>query len=200
MRQHPEVEIIGLFTTVNEQFDRVAMHAVRLELLRLQAAAVGLPLHLIRIPWPCSNDEYEARFKAFAQRCARERIRHFVFGDLFLEDVRAYREQQLQDSGIRPLFPIWGQDTNQLAQSMCNAGLRARLTCIDPKQLPAEFAGREFDPAFLAELPEDTDPCGENGEFHSFAYDGPMFRKPIAIRSGETVERDGFIFTDLLPA
>ena len=200
MREHPEVEIIGLFTTVNEQFERVAMHAVRLELLRLQAAAAGLPLHLIRIPWPCSNQEYESRFQVFAQRCARERIRHFVFGDLFLDDVRAYREQQLQGTGIRPLLPLWGQDTGTLARTMTEAGLRARLSCVDPKQLAPEWAGRDFDPAFLEQLPDGVDPCGENGEFHSFAYAGPMFRTPIAIRSGETVERDGFVFTDLLPA
>ena len=200
MREHPEVEIIGLFTTVNEQFELVAMHAVRLELLRLQAAAAGLPLHLIRIPWPCSNQEYEARFQRFAERCARERIRHFVFGDLYLEDVRAYREQQLQGSGIRPLFPLWGQDTHTLATIMTDAGLRARLSCVDPKQLSADWAGRDFDPAFIDQLPDGVDPCGEHGEFHSFAYAGPMFRSPIAIRSGETVERDGFVFTDLLPA
>lgn len=199
MRGHPEVEIIGLFTTVNEQFERVAMHAVRLELLRLQAAAAGLPLHLIRIPWPCSNQEYEVRFQEFAQRCARERIRHFVFGDLFLEDVRAYREQQLQGSGIRPMFPLWGQETRSLARTMIDAGLRARLSCVDSKQLAPEWAGRDFDPAFLDQLPDGVDPCGENGEFHSFAYAGPMFRSPIAIRSGETRERDGFVFTDLLP-
>lgn len=200
MRAHPEVEIIGLFTTVNEHFERVAMHAVRLELLRLQAAAAGLPLHLIRIPWPCSNQDYESRFQRFAERCARERIRHFVFGDLFLEDVRRYREQQLKGSGIRPLFPLWGQNTHALARTMTEAGLRARLSCVAPKQLAPEWAGRDFDPSFLKQLPKGVDPCGENGEFHSFAYAGPMFREPIAIRSGETVERDGFVFTDLLPA
>lgn len=199
MRDDPHVEIVGLFTTLNVAFERVAMHGIRIELLRRQAAAVGLPLHVIRLPWPCSNENYETIFGRFVQRCARERIRHFVFGDLFLEDVRTYREQQLENSGIQPLFPLWGQNTRSLANTMTAAGLRARLSCVDPKQLAANWAGRDFDPHFVEQLPPQVDPCGENGEFHSFAYAGPMFRTPIRIRTGETVERDGFVFADLLP-
>jgi uncharacterized protein (TIGR00290 family) len=197
LRGQREVEIVGLLTTVNEAVSRVAMHAVRLELLEAQAQAAGLPLWQIPIPSPCTNERYEDAMRAAVERAAAEDIAAFAFGDLFLEDIRAYREERLRDSGVRPLFPIWGRPTDELAREMIAAGLRARVTCVDPKQLPASFAGREFDEAFLADLPAGVDPCGERGEFHTFAYAGPMFAHAVPIRSGEVVERDGFVFADL---
>ncbi len=200
LRVQAEVEVVGLLTTINEAFDRVAMHAVRTELLRAQADAADLPLWPVLIPWPCSNAEYEAAMNAAMARAQADGIRHVAFGDLFLEDVRRYREERLAPTGIAPLFPIWGTPTDALAQRMVAGGLRARLTCVDPKSLDARFAGREFDAALLAELPASVDPCGERGEFHTFTYDGPMFRRPVPIRAGEVVTRDGFVFADLLPS
>ncbi|HWZ88136.1 MAG TPA: hypothetical protein VNW92_04780 [Polyangiaceae bacterium] len=200
LRQMPEIEIVGLVTTINQVADRVAMHAVRSQLLRAQAEAVALPLHEIPIPWPCSNAEYEAAMAVAIARAQADGVTAMAFGDLFLEDIRSYRLQKLSGTGIEPLFPIWGIPTDQLARDMLAGGLRARLTCVDPKQLAPSFAGREFDAALLAELPPSVDPCGERGEFHTFAYDGPAFRQPIAVQSGEIVERDGFVFADLLPA
>jgi uncharacterized protein (TIGR00290 family) len=199
LRAENEVEVVGLLTTINEAFDRVAMHAVRTELLRVQAAAADLPLWPVPIPWPCSNAEYEAAMQAAMLRAHREGIPHVAFGDLFLEDVRRYREERLASTGVTPLFPLWGTPTGPLARRMVTAGLRARLTCVDPRSLDARFAGRDFDAALLDELPATVDPCGERGEFHTFAYDGPMFRHPVAIRTGEVVTRDGFVFADLLP-
>jgi uncharacterized protein (TIGR00290 family) len=199
LRAEGQVEVVGLLTTINEAFDRVAMHAVRTELLRAQADAADLPLRPVPIPWPCSNAEYEAAMDAAMARARADGITHVAFGDLFLEDIRRYREERLAPTGMTPLFPIWGTPTGPLARRMLEAGLRARLTCVDPKSLDARFAGREFDAALLAELPASVDPCGERGEFHTFAYDGPMFRRPIPIRSGEVVTRDGFVFADLLP-
>ena len=199
LRSQNEVEVVGLLTTVNTAFDRVAMHAVRTELLLAQAEAVDLPLLPVAIPWPCSNAEYEAAMAAAMARAVAEGISVIAFGDLFLEDIRRYREERLLETAIRPLFPIWGTPTAALAARMVAAGLRARLTCVDPKQLDAGFAGRDFDAALLAALPPSVDPCGEHGEFHTFAYDGPMFRHPVAIRGGEVVTRDGFVFADLLP-
>ena len=187
----------ALVTTVNAEFDRVAMHAVRRELLHAQAEAAGLPLIEVGIPYPCSNADYESRMRGLIERLCAERITHMAFGDLFLADIRAYREKQLQGSGISPLFPLWDEPTPALAREMIAGGLRAVLTCVDPKQLAAEFCGRRFDEALLDALPAGVDPCGENGEFHSFACAGPMFRAPIAVETGETVERDGFVFTDL---
>jgi uncharacterized protein (TIGR00290 family) len=200
LRAEGEVEVVGLLTTINEAFDRVAMHAVRTELLRAQADAADLPLWPVLIPWPCSNAQYEAAMNAAMARARAEGITRVAFGDLFLEDIRGYREERLAPTGIAPLFPIWGTPTDALAQRMVAAGLRARLTCVDPKSLDARFAGREFDAALLAELPPSVDPCGERGEFHSFAYDGPMFRRPVPIRAGQVVTRDGFVFADLLPS
>ncbi len=200
LRERGEVEVVGLLTTINETHDRVAMHAVRSELLRKQAEAAGLELFVILLPWPCSNDEYERRMSDALARAKERGIEHVAFGDLFLEDVRRYREERLSGTGISPLFPLWGVPTPDLARSMLAGGLRARLTCVDPKKLAREFAGRDFDATLLGELPPSVDPCGENGEFHSFAFAGPMFREPIAIRSGEVVERDGFVFADVLPA
>ena len=182
-------------------FDRVAMHAVRLQLLERQAAATGLPLHVVPLPWPCSNEEYELRMGRAVARMVGTGFTHVAFGDLFLEDVRRYREEKLTGSGLSPLFPLWRtKPTAELAREMVGGGLSARLTCIDPRQLDQSFAGRTFDAALLDELPAGVDPCGENGEFHSFATDGPMFRTPVPVIAGEIVERDGFVFADLQPA
>ena len=191
----------ALLTTFNETFDRVAMHAVRRSLVTAQAEAAGLPLHAIDLPWPCSNEVYEARMAAAVQRLEADGFTHIAFGDLFLEDVRKYREDRLAGTGLRPLFPLWKtKSTSELAEEMIDGGLRARITCVDPRVLPATFAGREFDRALLADLPAGTDPCGENGEFHSFVWDGPMFSRPVPVHLGERVERDGFVFADVVPA
>jgi len=200
LRQAGQFEVVGLLTTLNQAFGRVAMHAVRRSLLEAHADAVGLPLLPVPLPWPCSNGEYEAATAAALEE-ARDAwgITHIAFGDLFLEEVRAYREQQLVGTGLTPLFPLWGMPTRHLAYEMVSSGLQARLTCVDPRRLSPEFAGRAFDAALLQDLPRDVDPCGEAGEFHTFAWDGPMFGQPISITVGETVERDGFVFTDLLP-
>jgi len=200
LRQRGEVEVVGLLTTMNELHDRVAMHAVRKTLLQAQAEAAGLPLWPVSIPSPCSNRHYEAAMSTAIERARAAGITMMAFGDLFLEDVRRYRETQLASTGMTPMFPLWGLPTEVLAKDMINSGLRARLTCIDPKQIPAMFVGREFDESLLAELPASADPCGERGEFHTFAYAGPMFRHAIPVESGEVVTRDGFVFADLLPS
>jgi uncharacterized protein (TIGR00290 family) len=197
LRQRGEVEVVGLLTTVNEVHDRVAMHAVRVSLLQAQADAVGLPLWPVPIPTPCSNQQYEAAMGAAVQKALAKGIKVMAFGDLFLEDVRRYRETQLAGTGITPLFPLWGLPTDVLAKDMLKAGLRARLTCVDPAQISATFVGRDFDETLLADLPANADPCGERGEFHTFAYAGPMFRRPVPVRTGEIVTRDGFVFADL---
>jgi uncharacterized protein (TIGR00290 family) len=197
LRQDREIEVVALITTFNEAFDRVAMHAVRSELVELQAKSAGVPLWKVPLPWPCSNEEYEARMREVCARALGEGVRAIAFGDLFLADIRAYREKQLGGTGLEPLFPVWKIPTRELATDMIAAGVRARITCIDPKKLPPEFAGREFDAAFLSDLPTGVDPCGENGEFHTFVYAGPMFRSPIPVELGEIVERDGFFFADL---
>jgi uncharacterized protein (TIGR00290 family) len=199
LRQQPDIEVVGLFTTVNAEFQRVAMHAVRVELLKLQAEAVGLPLQTLEIPYPCSNPQYESVMKKFVEASLAGGIECMAFGDLFLRDIRAYREANLKDTGITPLFPLWEIPTDRLARQMISEGLRAYITCVDPKKLPARFAGREFGQALLDELPDSVDPCGEYGEFHTFAVAGPMFKQPLDIRVGEVVERDGFIFADLHP-
>jgi uncharacterized protein (TIGR00290 family) len=199
LRQRDDVEVVGLFTTVNAEFQRVAMHAVRLELLKRQAEAVGLPLETLNIPNPCSNLQYESVMKDFVGASQERGIQCMAFGDLFLQDIRAYREANLKDTGITPLFPLWEIPTDRLARQMISEGLRAYITCVDPKKLPAHFAGREFGPSFLDELPDSVDPCGEYGEFHTFAMDGPMFKKPVGVHLGDVVERDGFVFADLRP-
>lgn len=193
--------VVGLLTTFNEAFNRVAMHAVRRDLVEAQADAAGLPLLAVPLPWPCSNEQYEEAMRAALAK-ARERLRvtHVAFGDLFLEDVRRYREERMAPTGIEPLFPLWGLPTRQLARDMVAAGLRAQVTCVDPRRLDPAFVGRAYDTAFLGDLPSDVDPCAEQGEFHTFAWDGPMFARPIAVVPGEVVERDGFVFADLLPA
>ena len=198
LRQDPAIEVVALVTTINQEFDRVAMHAVRRRLLELQAESAELPLWQVPLPWPCSNQQYEDRMRGLCARAIQEEVEGMAFGDLFLADIRAYREKQLQGTGLQPIFPVWSLPTRQLALDMIAAGVRANITCVDPKVLGKEFAGREFDANFLDDLPEGVDPCGENGEFHSFVYDGPMFRKAVPVKVGEIVERDGFVFADLV--
>ncbi len=199
LRRRSDLAVTAIVTTVNAAFDRVAMHAVRSELLRRQAESVGLELRVVEIPHPCSNEDYEASFRAVATEAERRGVAHMAFGDLFLEDVRRYRESLLAATQVEGVFPLWGRDTTQLARAMLDAGLRAVVTCVDPAALPARFAGRLFDADLLAELPEGVDPCGERGEFHTFATAGPMFAREIPVRVGEVVHRDGFVFADLLP-
>lgn len=196
LRSRGEYEVAGLFTTLNAEFDRVAMHGVRRELADAQARAVGLPLIWIALPHPCSNAQYEQIIGEFVQSARGDGITHMAFGDLFLADIRAYREKQLAGTGITPLFPLWAADTAALSREMIAAGLRAVLTTVDPKHLSREFAGWTFDQSLLERLPAGVDPCGENGEFHSFCYAGPMFERPVGLRSGAVVERDGFVFAD----
>jgi len=200
LRQRGDVEIDGLFTTVNAAFDRVAMHAVRRSLLEAQARAAGLELHVVDIPYPCPNAEYERIMGAFVAGARAAGVEAMAFGDLFLADIRAYRERQLAGTGIAPLFPLWGRDTQALAHEMIDGGLVAHVTCVDPTRLDRSFAGRQLDRAFLADLPAGADPCGENGEFHTFVSGGPMLRTRLAVRPGGIAERDGFVFADLLPA
>jgi uncharacterized protein (TIGR00290 family) len=193
-------EIVGVVTTVNQHFDRVAMHGVRSELLDRQIAALQLPAIKVLIPSPCTNEIYEARM---AEACAQIKtlgVSHILFGDLFLQEIRAYRERTLAAIGMTPIFPLWGRDTRQLAGTMIACGLAAHIVCLDPKRIPARFAGRRFDAALLEELPPDIDPCGENGEFHTVVTEGPIFSAPIRVSVGQTVERDGFVFTDVIPA
>ena len=188
----------GLLTTTNEAFNRVAMHAVRRDLLEAQARAVRLPLHVLPLPWPCSNEQYDAIMNTAIAGFVAEGFTHVAFGDLFLEDIRGYREKRLAGTGLEPLFPLWKtKPTSDLARDMIDGGLQARLTCIDPRKLDRSFAGRTFDEELLNDLPAHIDPCGENGEFHSFAFSGPMFTEAIKVTVGETVDRDGFVFTDL---
>jgi uncharacterized protein (TIGR00290 family) len=198
LRQRNDVEIVGLLTTMNEQFHRVAMHSTRQVLVRAQAKAVGLPLWEIPLPWPCSNEEYE---RAMGQACAQaiqQGITGIAFGDLFLEDVRKYREDRLRGTGLHPIFPVWGWDTRKLIDEMLEEGLRARIVCVDPKKLPAHFAGQDISKELVAQFPQGVDPCGENGEFHTFVHAGPVFSAAIPIQSGEVVTRDGFVFADVL--
>jgi uncharacterized protein (TIGR00290 family) len=201
LRADPEVEVVGLLTTVNKTHGRVAMHAVREELLHLQVAAVGLPLDAIGLPWPCPNGTYEELMEAAVARLVALGATHMAFGDLFLEDIRVYREERLCGTGLEPLFPLWGRDTTELAREMTDPekGLEAYLTCVDPEQLSPDFVGRRYDRALLAELPESVDPCGENGEFHSFVTRAPAFQEAVAVTPGEVVERGGFWFADLAP-
>jgi uncharacterized protein (TIGR00290 family) len=190
-------EAAALLTTVNEAVDRVAMHAVRREILEAQADAAGLPLVVVPIPSPCSNEIYEARMGEACARAVADGFTHVAFGDLFLEDVRRYREERLAGSGLTPLFPLWERPTPLLAREMLAAGLEATLTCVDPRVLPASFAGRAFDLPLLDELPPGIDPCGERGEFHSCVTAGPMFSRRLDVAAGPIVERDGFVFADL---
>jgi len=199
LQQDPGTELVGLFTTINERANRVAMHAVRRELLQQQARAAGLPVDVVLLPHPCSNEVYERAMSEYILAASSRGVERIAFGDLFLEDVRRYRERQFADSNIELVFPIWGRNTAELSMQMIEAGVRAQITCIDPRRLPVEFARREYNEHFINDLPANVDPCGENGEFHSFAFAGPMFCTDISVTVGDTVERDEFIFTDLVP-
>jgi uncharacterized protein (TIGR00290 family) len=200
LRQQDRYEIAGLLTTINSAFDRVAMHGTRRALVEMQAEAAGLPLVATPLPWPCSNVDYELAMQRVCDQALAQGITAIAFGDLFLADVRAYRERQLHGTGLEPLFPIWGCPTDELARNMVASGLRAKVVCVDPKQLSPSFVGRDFDQSFLDDLPTAVDPCGEQGEFHSFVFAGPMFSRELAIVTGKKVERDGFWFCDVLPA
>jgi len=197
LRQQGEYEIIGLLTTVNEAFDRVAMHGTRREVLEAQAEAAGLPLRVVPLPWPCSNEQYETRMRAACADAVADGVEVMAFGDLFLEDVRAYREEKLKGTGLQPVFPLWGMPTDALVREMLAGGLRARIVCVDPGKLPKEFAGRDLDESVLEAMPAECDRCAERGEFHTVAYAGPMFRRAIPLENGEVVERDGFVFADM---
>lgn len=198
LRQRGDVEVVGLLTTINETFGRVAMHGVREELVQSQADALGLPLWRVPLPWPCTNDEYEARMQRVVRQARAVGITGIAFGDLFLQEIRDYRERQFAGTGVEPLFPIWTTPagTRELARIMLQAGLRATLTCVDPRRLPSDLVGREWNDEFLGELPTTVDPCGENGEFHTFCHTGPIFDRPIPIHIGAIVARDGFVFAD----
>lgn len=199
LRQRSDCEIVGLLTTLNSEFDRVAMHGTRRSVLEAQAKAAGLPLWDVPLPWPCSNADYEARMREVCARAVNENVNAVAFGDLFLEDVRAYRETQLRDTGLQPLFPLWQVPTAALAREMIAGGLRAKLTCVDTRQLSQDFVGRDFDERLLSDLPGEVDPCGERGEFHTCVYSGPMFNAPIDLEAGEIVIRERFAFADFVP-
>jgi uncharacterized protein (TIGR00290 family) len=196
LRQQPDIELVGLLTTLNTEFQRVAMHGTRRSILESQAEAAQLPLWIVPLPWPCSNEIYEQRMTEVCNRAVRERVDAIAFGDLFLTDIRAYRESQLKPTGLEALFPLWELPTAALARDMIAGGLRAKLACVDSKQLPESFAGREFDAALLRDFPPEVDPCGERGEFHTCVYDGPMFTNPVKLETGEVVNRDGFVYAD----
>ncbi len=200
VRRSGEVEVVGILTTITSEFGRVSMHGVREALLDQQAEALGLRCWKIPIPSPCPNEIYEREMARVLGEVQQLGVTAVVFGDLFLEDLRRYREAKLAEIGMRGIFPLWMRDTAILAREMIELGIRATLTCIDPKKLDRSFAGRSFDAALLGDLPADVDLCGENGEFHTFAWAGPMFSRPIPIVVGEVVERDGFVFADVLPA
>ena len=194
-----EFEVTGLMTTINEAFGRVAMHSTREELLVKQAEEIARPLVRIKIPYPCANEIYEKQVNESIDEAKRKGVTHMMFGDLFLDDIRKYREEMLRPTGITPVFPLWQRQTKRLAVEMIESGFKAIVTCVDPRQLSPSFAGREFDESFLRNLPLGVDPCGERGEFHTFVYDGPIFRNPIKIKVGEIVARDGFVFADVMP-
>lgn len=198
LRQSPDIEVVALITTFNSAADRVAMHAVRRRLVEAQAERARLPLWPVELAWPCSNADYEELMGAVLRRSVAENISAVAFGDLFLRDIREYREKQLSGTGLEPLFPVWGLPTRELARDMIERGVRAKITCVDPGKLDRSFAGRTFDAALLDDLPASVDPCGENGEFHTFVFDAPVFTSPIEVRTGEIVERDGFVFADLV--
>lgn len=200
LAKRTDVRVTALVTTFNCAADRVAMHAVRRSLVQQQADRLGLPLWSVELPWPCSNDDYEGLMRPVYQRALDEGISAVAFGDLFLQDIRAYRERQLQGTGLEPIFPVWQAPTTELAKDMLAAGVKAKITCVDPTQLDRTFAGRDYDCAFLADLPKHVDPCGENGEFHTFLYDSPIFKEPIQVNTGEIVQRDGFVFADVISA
>lgn len=199
IRQSNQYEIVGLLSTVTEEYDRVAMHGTRHTLLKIQAERLGLTSYPILIPPTCSDDLYNTRMQEAMERMIKAEISHVIYGDLFLEEIRKYRETKLAHTNITPLFPLWGKNTTKLANEMIESGIKAIITCIDTKKLDASFAGRHFDQQLLKDLPKDVDPCGENGEFHTFVYDGPMFCRPIPITLGTTVERETYIYQDIIP-
>jgi uncharacterized protein (TIGR00290 family) len=200
LRQNPTLPVAALLTTFNEAADRVAMHAVRRDLVEAQARAADLPLWQVFIPSPCPNEIYEERMRAAMTRARAEGFTHVAFGDLFLEDVRRYREERLAGTGLTPIFPVWGLPTASLSRTMIDGGVEAIVTCVDPRQLDPSFAGRRYDAALVDALPASADPCGERGEFHTFCHAGPMFTQPIDVTAGEVVTRDGFVFADVIPA
>jgi uncharacterized protein (TIGR00290 family) len=193
-----EFDVVGALTTVTEAFDRVSIHGVRQEILRAQCEAAQLPLRIVPIPYPCSNEVYEARMSEAVVRAVGEGITHMIFGDLFLADIRAYREQKLAGTGLTPVFPLWQRPTLPLAHAMIESGMEAYLATVDLTKLPAEFAGRKFDLELLADLPEGIDPCGENGEFHTCVVAGPIFSGSLALAAGECIQRDGYAYCDLM--
>ncbi len=200
LRQNPEVDVLGLFTTVNRTYRRVSMHATRMELLDRQAEAVDLPLHIINLPDPCTNEECDAIMDQFVAKSVSMGVECMAYGDLFLEDIRHYRENRLRGTGIEPLFPLWRLPTRILSEQMLSAGVEAYVSSVDLKKLPANFAGREWSRDLIAEFPDDVDPCGENGEIHTVVVGGPMFRETIRVRTGEVVERNGFAYADIIPS
>lgn len=198
VRRVGEIEVSGLLTTITEPYSRVSMHGVRTELLEKQAQSLGLPLMKILIPAPCSNEDYESSIRAILEQAKSEGVSAVIHGDIFLQSVREYREKKLAEIGMEALFPLWGADTGKLAREMMEAGLKAYVTCLDPRHLPRDMAGKLFDEEFLSKLPERVDPLGERGEFHTFCFDAPVFSEPIPVTPGKTVEREGFVFTDLI--
>jgi uncharacterized protein (TIGR00290 family) len=198
LSQQAEVRVAALITTFNCAVDRVAMHAVRRSLVHAQAERIGLPLWQVELPWPCTNAHYEDLMRPVCERALAEGITSIAFGDLFLQDIRNYRERQLQGTGLKPIFPVWQIPTAHLAADMIASGVKAKITCIDPSKLDRSFVGRDFDKTFIESLPEAVDPCGENGEFHTFVYDSPVFTHPIKVETGQIVERDGFVFADVI--
>lgn len=200
LRRDPHIDVVGLFCTVNKVFRRVAVHGVGLELLNLQAKSIGLPLYIVDLPYPCDNDEYVSAMASFIVNAKENGVECLAFGDLFLQNVRGYRETLLAGTGLTPIFPLWGMPTEALSKQMISSGLNAVITCVDSQYLTKDFSGREYNESFLKDLPKELDPCGENGEFHSFVFDGPMFQEKLEITVGETIQRDRIYFTDLLPA
>ncbi len=198
LRQDPEIGLVGLFTVVNQKYNRVSMHATRLEVLQRQADAAGLPIEMLSLPDPCTNEQCDAVMRDFISRAGRRGIECIAFGDLFLDEVRKYREDQLKETGIRPIFPLWGIPTGRLAEQMLLAGVEAYVSSVDLSKLPSRFAGQKWSKALIAEFPKDCDPCGENGEIHTVVVGGPMFRKTVRVRIGEIVNRNGFAYADIL--
>jgi len=199
LRRMPDIQVVALITTFNSTANRVAMHAVRRALVEAQAERTGIPLWAVELPWPCSNLNYEEQMRSVCVRATAEGITAVAFGDLFLQDIRDYRVRQLQGTGLQALFPLWQIPTEQLGRDMIATGLKAKLTCVDPSKLAKSFAGRDYDLPLLQALPAEVDPCGENGEFHTFVYDAPVFSRPIGVQTGEVIESDGFVFADFLP-
>jgi uncharacterized protein (TIGR00290 family) len=199
VQQDPRIELLGLFTVMNQKYSRVSMHATRSEMLHCQAEAVGLPIETISLPDPCTNEQYDAIMRHFVTESVNKGIECMAFGDLFLEDVRKYRENQLKGRGIDPLFPLWGIPTSDLAEQMLSAGLEAYVSSVDLKKLPSRFAGQKWSRNLIAEFPKDCDPCGENGEIHTIAVGGPMFQKTVLVRVGDIVNRNGFAYADIIP-